>query len=353
MHPNRSHATVRRAFALSLLICLCIPAMPAWAASTQVCLRNTGDAMIHVAVLYRGSWGGWVSHGWWHVEPEKNIWSSCTPVPDGGTSSPFFYIAVRQKGADGQWGSIGFDVSSVQWEEEDNLYTRGATFKLVPRSTLESGQGTSVWGLEQDVAGANVVLCVPKTGTKKVPALTPQSACSGKDIRVLFGTKLYTPTDGGMLEDNLYEIYFRSDATSRVFQLEPTDRKEPEQAPPPGSFFSNEGQDRFKKQKSKDQQNNDLLKMLEAEADKGNVAVQKRLAQAYMSGELGVKNAEKAARCYLRAASSGDVEAHYEYAVLVLDGHVEASKVVATTILRIAANKGSQKAAEKLKTMAR
>ncbi|OWK21090.1 hypothetical protein AJ88_20995 [Mesorhizobium amorphae CCBAU 01583] len=43
--------------------------------------------------------------------------------------------------------------------------------------------------------------------------------------------------------------------------------------------------------------------MLEAEADKGNVALQKRLAQAYTSGELGVKNAEKAARWYLRAAS--------------------------------------------------
>ena len=129
MQPNRFLATLRSAFALSLLICLCIPAVPTWAASSQVCLRNTGDALIYVAVLYRGPWGGWISHGWWHVEPETSIWSSCTPVPDGGTSSPFFYIAVRQKGTDGQWGSIGFDVSSVQWEEEDNLYTRGATFK--------------------------------------------------------------------------------------------------------------------------------------------------------------------------------------------------------------------------------
>ena len=91
--------------------------------------------------------------------------------------------------------------------------------------------------------------------------------------------------------------------------------------------------------------------MLEAEADKGNVALQKRLAQAYMSGELGAKNAEKAAKWYLMAASSGDVDAHYEYAVLVLDGHIKASETVATAILHIAANKGSLRAAEKLKAM--
>ena len=69
VQPNRFLATLRSAFALSLLICLCIPAVPTWAASSQVCLRNTGDALIYVAVLYRGPWGGWISHGWWHVEP--------------------------------------------------------------------------------------------------------------------------------------------------------------------------------------------------------------------------------------------------------------------------------------------
>ena len=50
------------------------------------------------------------------------------------------------------------------------------------------------------------------------------------------------------------------------------------------------------------------------------------------------------------AASSGDVDAHYEYAVLVLDGHIKASETVATAILHIAANKGSLKGSGKVES---
>ena len=84
-------------------------------------------------------------------------------------------------------------------------------------------------------------------------------------------------------------------------------------------------------------------KQLLARARANDVAAMRELAQAYASGELGLKKSlAKAAHWYRRAAQAGDVQAQHALAMLLLKGGqgVKRAPRIAAALLLAAAKKG-------------
>ena len=65
-------------------------------ADFRVC--NDGGETVGVAIGYRGS-DGWVSEGWWHVEPQ-----ACEVLVAGTLSSRFFYLYAENAERSRRWG---------------------------------------------------------------------------------------------------------------------------------------------------------------------------------------------------------------------------------------------------------
>lgn len=213
----------------------------AQAASNSLCIRNFGDVPIRVAVIYKGRWGGWFVESWWVIEP-GGAFSRCTSVPEKMTESNYFYLGVRQEGADGRFGSTVYDVAEITVNEL-GLEKTGGSFTLVPRSNLESNQTRTLFG-ERNTAGMVSILCVPNIGTKEILSFDNQVSCPEGEILTVFGTRLLTSTDGGMLDHNSYEVIFGRTERATVFYppfttggqsatLNPTPPPAPERRPAP------------------------------------------------------------------------------------------------------------------------
>lgn len=226
------------------------------AANSRLCVKNIGDAAVKAAVMYRGAWGGWVAEGWWLLEPPDGSWfGRCVNIPENDHDGAIFhYLAFRQQAKDGKWYEAAFDVKEIQWIE-DGTDTVGANFTIVPRSTAESGQTRSITG-ERDTAGVKIITCIPNRGVKKLSTLAEQTSCGPSDLLVLFGTKFYTPTDGGIFATNDFNVYVRTDRNARLFELtapkpnpDAGDRTTQKAAPQPRkdgaqSYFSNRDPDK-------------------------------------------------------------------------------------------------------------
>ena len=65
-------------------------------ADFRVC--NDGSETVGVAIGYRGT-DGWVSEGWWHVEPQ-----GCEVLVAGTLSSCFFYLYAENAERSRRWG---------------------------------------------------------------------------------------------------------------------------------------------------------------------------------------------------------------------------------------------------------
>lgn len=207
---------------------LCLRVSDAGASGSRLCISNIGNAPVKVAVIYSGAWGGWVADGWWDIEPKSGFLDGCTHVPENDNQgADFHYLAFRQQGSDGRWYEAAFDVKDVTWTE-DGSDTVGGSYTLVPRSTADSRQLDGPFG-KRDLGGTKFITCVPKLGTKKLSTLSDQGSCSPSDRLALFGTQLYTPTEGGLLQINDYDIYVRTSADARLFEINPSVADRPEQ----------------------------------------------------------------------------------------------------------------------------
>ena len=199
----------------------CWPVDEVKASGSRLCISNIGNAPVRVAVIYSGAWGGWVADGWWEIKPQAGFFDGCIHVPENDNQgADFHYLAFRQQGSDGKWYEAAFDVKDVRWTE-DGADTVGASYTLVPRSTEDSRQLEGPFG-KRDLGGTKFVTCVPREGTKKLSTLSDQWSCSPHERLALFGTQLYTPTDGGILQINDYDVYVRTSVDARLFDINPS-----------------------------------------------------------------------------------------------------------------------------------
>ncbi|RAS00006.1 hypothetical protein [Ensifer adhaerens] len=200
---------------------LCWSAQQVEASGSRLCISNIGNATVKVAVIYSGAWGGWLADGWWEIKPRSGFLDGCTHVPENDNQgADFHYLAFRQQGPDGRWYEAAFDVKDVSWTE-DGSDTVGGSYTLVPRSTHDSRQLDGPFG-KRDLGGTKFITCVPKLGTKKLSTLKDHWSCSPQDMLALFGTQLYTPTDGGLLQINDYDVYVRTSVDARLFDINPS-----------------------------------------------------------------------------------------------------------------------------------
>lgn len=227
-------AWLRRLPAAGLLGVVCVllgvvAGPPAYAAKSKPCFRNTGDTKVQIALLHRHSWGGgWTVNGWYNLDPHMDVAGRCIVVAPDGFASEIYYLAVIQQDGGGKWSHSAFDVTQTRWEEK-GLDTVGGTFTLENRSTMESVQTKGAWGILPEVGGVRLLLCVPKRGSRQYQSLANQQECNDGELLALFGTKLYMPTDGGMLATNTYHINIRAKVGATVFNL--VTRRKPDTPP--------------------------------------------------------------------------------------------------------------------------
>lgn len=202
------------------------------AANSRLCVKNIGDAPVKAAVIYMGAWGGWEARGWWLLEPSSGFFGTpCVHIPENDHDGAIFhYLAFTQKGADGEWHEAAFDIKEVEWID-DETGTVGASYTLVPRSTLESGQYRGTSG-ETDYGGVKVVTCIAHKGDKELANLNEQRNCGPGEVLALFGTKFYTPTSGGIFQTNDFDVYVSTSKNATLFDLSSPTTETPKKEPP-------------------------------------------------------------------------------------------------------------------------
>jgi uncharacterized membrane protein len=96
-------------------------ASPAWAAFS-VCNKTTHPLLIAIG---RSGPKGWVSEGWWRVEPQ-----ACTEILRGDLKARYYYLRGVHLGVDGAWdGNRFFCVAADNFtiKGRENCRKRGYT----------------------------------------------------------------------------------------------------------------------------------------------------------------------------------------------------------------------------------
>ncbi len=118
---------IRRALLIALAASVCAVS-PAWATFT-VCNKTTHPFLIAIA---RPAGKGWVSEGWWRVEPQ-----ACTDVLRGALKARYYYLRGVHLGVDGAWDGnrffcVGTDNFTIKGRENCRKrgYSQAAFFEI-------------------------------------------------------------------------------------------------------------------------------------------------------------------------------------------------------------------------------
>lgn len=113
-----------------------LAAAPA-SASFTVCNKTTNPFLIAIA---RPAAKGWVSEGWWRVEPQ-----GCTDILRGPLKARYYYLRGVHLGVDGAWdGNRFFCVASDNFtiKGRDNCRKRG--YGQAGFFEVDTGEKTSI-----------------------------------------------------------------------------------------------------------------------------------------------------------------------------------------------------------------
>jgi uncharacterized membrane protein len=140
------------ATAFGLLAGTAAPAL----ADFRVC--NATQGLVGVAIGYRAR-TGWVSEGWWHVEP-----SSCKTLIEGALSSRYYYLFAEDAERGGRWeGPVNMCVAEREFKiaGSGDCFARG--FQRAGFQEYDTGAQSSwmVQLTDEPAAGGNTAVTTP------------------------------------------------------------------------------------------------------------------------------------------------------------------------------------------------
>jgi hypothetical protein len=190
---------------LSVGMALWLLSPAAEAASTRVCVYNSGNAHIQVAAAYKSEVMGWTIHGWFDLPPGKR--NSCAWVRAAGSSSDEYYFAVWQLDDSGKGAFVAVDAVETQRVTGGGHFT-GGTYVLRPRPTVRNPRDP----------GATFTACVLNGGNRDHNQRVNRGPCRADEVLSLFTAKIYTPTSGGGFFDTYrYDVHIASDRNAARF----------------------------------------------------------------------------------------------------------------------------------------
>ena len=107
---RRAHALLRMA-AITAIMASGMLAMGTGVARADFRVCNATQELVGVAIGYRAR-AGWITEGWWHVEPAK-----CKTLIEGPLASRYYYLYAEDALRGGRWdGPISMCVAEREFK---------------------------------------------------------------------------------------------------------------------------------------------------------------------------------------------------------------------------------------------